>query len=253
MEYYSKKFDDYFKNYDSINCLIGFVIIVGIVLLLIPPVCSFLGLLIIVISAYYLSSLNKSKNSVNDDFIDRLTWDAINHMENICLVKCGIEKNDLISESVSITSLPYRLLISAPTTIIKWRRGQDNVIRFTPIEVNVLHFTQHQLFLYKCVLDLITRKYSMQETEEYFYKDIVSVSTKTIVKDIVLNQNTYNLKQAEAFILTTTGGTSFEVILRDPQLLKAFFKSPDGILPINSAEKALNVVRKILREKKIEK
>lgn len=55
------------------------------------------------------------------------------------------------------------------------------------------------------------------------------------------------MNSAETFELTTSGGTSVEVVLRDPGLIK---RMGGGDIPTTRAEKAIQTMRKMLREKK---
>ena len=103
-----------------------------------------------------------------------------------------------------------------------------------------------------------------ESTDEYFYRDVVSVSTqsKTQTWDKAeIGANALSVRQllplmrgdklqfnaAEMFILTTSGGTSIEVVLRDPKLIES---AGGGTIPTDVAEKAVQTVRKMLREKK---
>jgi hypothetical protein len=78
---------------------------------------------------------------------------------------------------------------------------------------------------------------------------VVSVSTKTDSKDVTAASlgGTFHLKTAEWFTLTTSGGTALTVFLRDPALIE---RMGGGELPTTRAEKAMQAVRKMLREKK---
>ena len=87
-----------------------------------------------------------------------------------------------------------------------------------------------------------------ESTDEYFYKDVVSVSTKTKSKSVEIEgTGAVQLDSAETFELTTSGGTSVEVTLKDPSLIKMMGA---GDIPTTRAEKAIQTVRKMLREKK---
>lgn len=91
-------------------------------------------------------------------------------------------------------------------------------------------------------------------TDEYFYKDVVSISTKTIFRTYKIEDKklakelggkNIELNEAETFSLTTSGGTSVEIILRDPKLTKLM-----GEIPTIQSEKTIQSVRKMLRDKK---
>ena len=68
-----------------------------------------------------------------------------------------------------------------------------------------------------------------EETDVYFYKDIVSVSTAS--DEAKLGDQSFNY---EYFKLTTAGGTALTVSLRD----------------VNNAQRSINAMRSLLREKK---
>ena len=54
------------------------------------------------------------------------------------------------------------------------------------------------------------------------------------------------LNAAEMFTLTTSGGTSIEVLLRDPTLIQKI----GGEMPTTKADKAIQSIRTMLRDKK---
>jgi hypothetical protein len=106
------------------------------------------------------------------------------------------------------------------------------------------------------VFDRITGNPLNEGTEEYFYKDVVSVTTKTesqtvniVAKGLFIKQllGIAQLNSAEKFILTTSGGTSISVVLKDPSLIE---RMGGGVIPTDRTEKAIAAVRKMLREKK---
>jgi hypothetical protein len=103
-----------------------------------------------------------------------------------------------------------------------------------------------------------------ERTDEYFYRDVVSVSTQSksktyenaeigkglsegLLKSMMI-AGKLQFNAAEMFILTTSGGTSIEVVLRDPQLIE---RAGGGSIPTDMADKAVQTVRKMLREKKV--
>lgn len=130
-----------------------------------------------------------------------------------------------------------------------FRKGKDNLFRFTPVNVTVINFTEHQLITYSCALDLTTGAALNENTDEYFYRDIVSVSTKTKSYNAQMRDgSTLQIDDAEMFQLTTSGGTSVEVLLRAPKVIQMM--GGNGDIPTTRAEQAIQSVRKMLREKK---
>ena len=74
------------------------------------------------------------------------------------------------------------------------------------------------------------------------------MATKTESKSYSSEKfGTIQLNAAETFVLTTSGGTSVETVLKDPKLIEMM---GGGDIPTTEAERAIQVVRKMLREKK---
>lgn len=162
------------------------------------------------------------------------------------LAKTGTDASDLVAEPVMVTGPRLSNLANAQ---LAFKKGKDNVVRFTPVNVTVINFTAHQLIIYGCALDLTTGNALNESTDEYFYNDVVSVSTKTKSLSVQMQGGKLlQLDAAETFQLTTSGGTSVEVFLRDPKIIQELVG--DGEIPTTRAEKAIQSVRKMLREKK---
>jgi hypothetical protein len=86
-----------------------------------------------------------------------------------------------------------------------------------------------------------------EATHEYFYRDVVSVQTKTESLSVVWRKQAIQLQTAETFTLTTSGGTAIHVVLGDVKLAQLM---GGGELPTTEAEQAIQAVRTMLREKK---
>ena len=138
--------------------------------------------------------------------------------------------------------------------------------RFTPVDVSVLNFTEHQLISYQCGLDSMTGDPRSESTGEYFYNDIVSVSTEVrpqtfrfgeLDKELLarakdLGKSTkksgeLQVNDAQIFKLTNSGGTSLQVVLDAPMVINSL---GGGTISTERAEQAVQAVRKMVREKK---
>jgi len=179
-----------------------------------------------------------------DSELDAILNSYVEKVKRLSLSKMGIDADDLIAESVHIIGVKW----DPPSGVMTaFKVGNDKVARYTPVNLIVLHFAPDQLLTYECTLDLFTGNPLNASTDEYFYKDVVSISTKTksISKNIP-NIGQIQMDAAEIFTLSTSAGTSFEVFLRDPKLIDKL----GGDLPTTLAERTIQSVRKVLREKK---
>jgi hypothetical protein len=191
--------------------------------------------------AIYASTQGKPTDKQMDQWLD----EDLTALSKKALNKMGTDEKELVSESVQVTG--PRLWDTGGANVF-FKKGKDNLLRFTPVGVSIINFTQNQLLGYTCVFDFTTGKALNESTDEYFYKDVVSVATKSESKSVNIPKlGTIQLNSAETFILTTSGGTSLSVLLRDPTLIE---KMGGGEIPTTRAEKAIQTVRKMLRDKK---
>jgi len=223
------------------------MIVIGVVVLIIGLGAGagaiIVGLVIAGIGGFGIYSYGQGQPT--DQQIDEWLEEDLKGLSKKALNKMGIDETELVSEPVQVTG--PRLWDVAGASVL-FKKGKDNVLRFTPIGVSIINFTQNQLLGYTCVFDFTTGNAMNESTDEYFYKDVVSVATKSDSKSVsIAKLGTVQLNAAETFTLTTSGGTSLSVLLRDPTLIK---KMGGGEIPTTRAEKAIQTVRKMLREKK---
>jgi hypothetical protein len=164
------------------------------------------------------------------------------------LNKSGTDPSVLVSEAVDVTGFVSDV-VWPQGTFVGYRTGKDKVFRHTPLDVTIVNFTQDQLLVFQCALDLTTGNALSEKTDEYFYRDVVSVSTVTESANIrVSADEVVQAKAAETFKLTTSGGTYVKVTLNDLEFIKKM--GGTGTIPKARSDKAIQTVRKMLREKK---
>lgn len=181
---------------------------------------------------------------LTDQEIDEIIDKGLELAKQKALNKSNIDDSEMVGDQVVITG--PRLTQTGGSKIYS-KKGKDKELRFSPINVTVLSFTQNQLLSYQASYDVTTESFLMENTDEYFYKDVVSVSTKTKSYKTTIKNKEIEVNEAEMFELTTSGGTSIEVLLRDPKLIK---EMGGGEIPTTDSEKAIQAVRKMLRERK---
>jgi hypothetical protein len=218
-------------------------IAVGLALLLGPMWAKVLGLLVLVGAGY---AIYDSTRMIADHEIDQWTDVNLKRLSRRALEKIGIDGSEIVGESVIVTG--PRLSNLGPARF-GYRKGKDNVLRFTPVNTMIINFTQNQLLVYTCALDLIEGHAVNEVTDEYFYRDVVSVHTasETVRVSVAGNRKEWQLNDVETFKLTTSGGTSVVMPLRHPSLIQ---RMGGGEIPTTTAERAIQAIRKMLREKK---
>jgi hypothetical protein len=195
----------------------------------------------------------------SDRKIDEWTTEDLEKLKAAALARTGLDETEKVGETVVVTGPRFWNIGGAEVGV---RLGKDGEIRFTPVGATVINFAKDQLVAYQCALDLLTGNPLSEGTDEYFYQDVVSVSTQSeslTWDESMLNRHgrkhlkrlikhgKLQFKAAETFSLTTAGGTSLQVVLKDERLIKM---AGGGTIPTAQAEKAIGAVRKMLREKK---
>lgn len=195
-----------------------------------------------------------------DEQYDQWVTEDLEKLHARALEKTGTDESEVVGEAQMVYG-PRIWNVSGSEVYFK--TGKDGVVRYTPIGVTVINFTQHQIVSYGCALDTLTGNPVNEQTDEYFYRDVVSVQTQTttltwdksevstirntLLKEMVQKEGKLQLNASETFELTTSGGTSVKVFLRNHLVETAAGK---GRIDTSRAEKAIQVVRKMLRDKK---
>jgi hypothetical protein len=203
-----------------------------------------------------------SKSQPSDEQMDLWLREDLEALKPRALAKANLLKEDTVRDSVVVIGFRYQNIGGAS---LGFRRGRDQRARFTPVDTTIINFTEHQLVIYQCVLDRTTGKPLNEGVDEYFYNDVVSVSTQSQAMTVELSEvdrrlhsKLSELKEsavngklqvngAEMFILATAGGTFVRVVLNDPIIIRGL---GEGALPSEFADEAVQAVRKMLREKK---
>lgn len=187
-----------------------------------------------------------AKKIVPDQKFDEIKNEYLENLKAVARQKVDIDESELITDCDVLVGPKLWNIGGAE---VHHKKGDDKILRYTPLNVTILNYTANQLLSYTCVFDMTTGKALNETTDEFFYKDIVSVSTKTESKTFVTDdkKETLQLNAAEMFYLKTAGGNGIEVVLSDPTLAK---EMGDGEFDKSGADKMLQSIRRMLREKK---
>jgi hypothetical protein len=186
-----------------------------------------------------------------DQEMDQWFYQEVEALKPKALQKLGFDASDAVGDPVVVWGPRVENTANVPFQI---KAGKDSLIRYNPVDLTILNFGANQLLCYQCCYDRFTGNVLQESTDEYFYKDVVSVSTKTenVSRDVVVGKGQVEriqLKSSEMFKLTTSGGTAIGVFIQDQALL-GLKSTKGGQLPTSQAEKAVAAVRRMLRDKK---
>jgi len=241
-----KMIKNYFKKFPAWAI---WLIVIGLIVLIAGAQANagvvIVGIVIMGIGGFGIYSGTKARPT--DQQIDEWLEEDLKLTVKKAHDKLGIDESKIVGEPVQITGPRFWDMSNAK---FLYRKGKDNIIRFSPLNVTTMLFGQDQLLAHNCVLDFATGNHLNEGTDEYFYKDVVSVSTKSESKSVSFLGKPLQMNAAETFALTTSGGTSISVMLRDPQLIEKMAGKKGGEIPTTRADKAIQSIRAMLREKK---
>lgn len=213
---------------------------------------KFSKLLFIILLCFYVIPgiiyyLWYKKNKVTDMEYDNIINDDINSLSRRSLQKAGIEEDDIVAKPLIIKGFP---LTGRGASTFKVKIGDDKQLRFTPIQITIINLLEHQLVSYQCVFDVLTGKALNEKTVEYFYKDIVSVSTETETAKL---EDGSQINDAESFKLYTSGGTNITTTINSRSFVKTVgaINDSDYNIPTTEIDAAVQTIRKFVREKKL--
>lgn len=186
------------------------------------------------------------KIQVTDQEYDNILSSDIERLSQQAIHKAGIERDDIVAKPLVIHGFP---LTGRGSSTFKIKVGKDKQLRFTPVHITIINLLEHQLVSYQCLFDVLTGKALNEKTIEYFYKDIVSVSTETKSEKM---ENGTQINDAESFMLVTSGGTSIKTTINSSTFVKTIgeISESDYYVPTTEIDAAVQTIRKFVREKK---
>jgi hypothetical protein len=238
------KLKNYFKKSSFIQAII--TLLVGLFLF---SVNGSLGFFVTLFGGVWLYLENKTLiDAPSDAIVDLWLKEDLQHLKIRSLERLNIDESELIQDSLFIKG---PILNPSETSIasedVKWKGGKDGKFRASAYYVNVIHLTEHKLSSYQCNYNFIRGVPVRENDDEYFYKDVVSVSTKDITIDsIELSANQF-LRTAQVFLLIVPG-SKVEVRVNYPEL-KDY--TGGSIMDTSQVDDAVKAIRKVLLEKKI--
>jgi len=173
----------------------------------------------------------RKKNGLpTDSEIDDICSREVESGLKRALEKLGVDEDEVkIIKPIQIEGYEH----SRISSMVLNMQGKDMRWRASNYEAVILYFSEKQVYAYSYRFSLISNE-KKESTDEYFYKDIVSISTSSdsiTLKDSAGKDHIINF---EEFRLTTSGGTSISCAMRDH----------------GAIEKSIQGMKQLLREKK---
>lgn len=225
---------DYKKNYKYFNPgkLAGpiIAIIIGFIFLCVPAAgAKVFGVLLLILGIVLI--VLHVKNQVSDEFIDNEVESALQNMLPHALERLGVDEEEVKEIDPIILKSYDSEGISDGQFFFK--QGKDMRWRSSVVKAVYIFASDQQLYCYTLRFSLSTDKHT-EETDEYFYRDIVSIYTGNVDETYKDSKGVEWHYSGDMFKLTTSGGTSISQLIRNE----------------DEASGKISAMKQLLREKK---
>lgn len=147
----------------------------------------------------------KTANTPTDAQIDQLMEQSMASLRQAALAKLNLDPEEVkLVEPVVATGYAIR-----DSMLVK--QGKDRRTRGNIVTGMIILFSDHEMHTYTKRVDLANANFQQESTGEYFYRDVVSIETRT--DTVTLNSG--QQVSLEELMITTSGGTSIANTLFD--------------------------------------
>jgi hypothetical protein len=192
----------------------------------------------------YLNAKKRYEARPADNQIDIWLQEDFQELVPKGLKKLGFDKDEVMGDEIFISGPIIWRAQGVPNEDTLWRVGNDKIARFSIHKVSIFYITEKGLGIYNCIYNFIKNVSLNDSSDEYYYKNITRVGTKEESSNHIL-PNGEKLISSEIFTLDVAGNREIEIVLSDP----AIEKFTGGQLPTSRSEKAVNAIKKLVREK----
>jgi energy-coupling factor transporter transmembrane protein EcfT len=192
--------------------------------------------LIVVGLGFVVSGLVVKGRKIKDSEIDQICQQQISNIKKAALNKLGIDEDE-VKEANPIIVGGYRF--DDKENNVLYKKGADGLWRSSEYQITLIFFSREQVYSFIRIFSIISDE-KFDKTQEYFYRDIVSVSTEQrkvtykppgAIKKAAPQTATY-----EYFDLASSGGTH----------MIGFFKKSDS----EDIDRSIIAMRNLLKDKK---
>lgn len=174
-----------------------------------------------------------------DKFLEKTINDL--NLKQRGLNKIGIDESQIddISEGKEEASGVRSFSVRGISLQGYYRQAVNNTYRTQYYEVTWIYFTKEQILTYNIKFDLLDLNRKTESTEEFFYDDIVSVSTSSESVDVKAEQRVDETKKTDSTVVRET----FRIVVPGDKLTYSF-------TPTEEAVKSVKGLTGLIRSKK---
>jgi hypothetical protein len=192
----------------------------------------------------YMKAKKRYEARPSDSQIDTWLDEGYKEITPNGLKKLGFDIDEVMGEEIVVSGPILWQAKGVPSEDIKWILGNDGVARFSIHDVSIFYITEKGIGIYRSTYNFVKNVTLNDSTDEYFFKNITRVGTKEISSNHILPDG-QKLVSSEIFNLDVAGNSEIEIVLTDPSIEKF----TGGTIPTSRAEKAVQTIKKLVREK----
>jgi hypothetical protein len=176
-----------------------------------------------------LSGLALNKHGISEDQVQKVPPLILggyisellgNDVKNLALLVAGKVGGEFGS---ALAEMGIKAIEDGTISGIKYKKGRDGITRSSAAMYTIFLFSENQVFVYTLEFSLIAPE-KKEASQEYFYRDIVSISTETAKSG------------SHVFTIKISGGDSEKI--------------PYGKEEASDIQQKINTFRQLIREKK---
>jgi hypothetical protein len=173
---------------------------------------------------YWLYS--KTANVPTDSQIDQLMEQSMASLQAAALAKLNLDPEEVkLVEPVVATGYAIR-----ESSLVK--QGKDRRTRGNVVTGMIILFSDHEMHTFTKRVDLANPTFQQENTGEYFYKDVVSIETRSEGVRLATGQQV----TLEELAITTSGGTSISNTLFDTGRVAASLNGARQLIKMKKRE-----------------
>lgn len=204
-----------------------------------------IGMLLIGIGGFVIYSFTQGTPS--DQQIDSWLQEDFKQLSDKAIKKVGIESEELIKDPLTIYGpILWGGINGVPSTDMLFKVGKDKRTRFAIYKITVFLLTDKQILSFETYFNFLKFVTLNDKTEEFFYKDVTGLTTLETSSNFVL-PNGQKLVNSQAFVLKVYNDPVIQIVLSSAELEKFV----GGSIPTSEAEKNIQALRTVWREKKV--
>jgi hypothetical protein len=210
--------------------------------------CAVAAGMIFVAVGQLRSQARNDSGRPDDQTIDTWLREEVLVLVDRSLQRLNVDSSQLVREPLIVVGPSLKWHVNGIREL-NWLRGGDGKLRFRFNDVAILHLMEHKLSSYQCTYDFVGGTPVEERDDEYYYRDIVAVSTR--------DEPAKNITHVQLGGQSVTSVLFFRVSVASGEAISVAINSPDfkrltgGEVMESGANAAIKAMRAVLADRKL--